>query len=272
MQKKQVEIVVAHYNEDLSWLLSAIAAECTTIYTKGPEVSPYAAGGAVNLPNIGREGHTYLHHIATHYHDLEEVTLFVQGRINDHVSESIEELVEQASELDATDILTCASRELKLFNAWNGTHCDLHSNAPVSKRQVVKAPCSPGEYFAHFFGHGHLPSSIGFNPAAVFGVPRELIHRHSLSFYQELLQIMFGGPMAHNDPETGHMMEAFWLAMWKPEEYICWTEADISPVERNEKDELAKGRWERGRHCIREEGGIKEVRADSPMSSYGATE
>ena len=85
-----LDIIIAHYNEDLSWIEEARAL-CETarffIYTKGIHSSTsalYPFAIVVPLPNVGRESHTYLHHIITHYDDLAEHVLFTQGNPFDH--------------------------------------------------------------------------------------------------------------------------------------------------------------------------------------------
>lgn len=73
VNKSEVEVVLAHYNEDLSWT-SAYHSICT-IYTKSDDQNP----GGIKLPNLGREGHTFLHHIVTRYDTLSNWTVFSQA-------------------------------------------------------------------------------------------------------------------------------------------------------------------------------------------------
>lgn len=77
-----MDVVVARYEEDLAWL-APIAADCV-VYNKGSAVVN-TFRSLVELPNVGREAHTYLHHIVTNYDSLADVTVFVQGCIADHV-------------------------------------------------------------------------------------------------------------------------------------------------------------------------------------------
>ena len=58
-----------------------------------------------------------------------------------------------------------------------------------------------------------------------------------------MLRELFLGDMADSNPDTGHFMERFWLAVLRPEEYICWDEMDMSGPIRNEQGQLSKGRW-----------------------------
>lgn len=98
-----LELVVARYEESLGWLRKVPAAFRITIYDKGASGGSAAIlpgfkrgeGGErvslVALPNVGREAHTYLHHIASRLRaeraglaGLAGVTVFCQGRPFDH--------------------------------------------------------------------------------------------------------------------------------------------------------------------------------------------
>merc|ERR1719463_1003814 len=73
---KAVEVVLAHYEEDLSWIKAYEGSGATfTVYSKSqnpPEI-------ATALPNVGRESQTYLHHIVNNYDDLADWTVFSQA-------------------------------------------------------------------------------------------------------------------------------------------------------------------------------------------------
>merc|ERR1719201_2795292 len=72
VSKRDVELVLAHFNENVSG--SDPYASIRTIYCKGSKVP-----GCLELENVGREGHTYLHHIITNYDKLADWTVFSQA-------------------------------------------------------------------------------------------------------------------------------------------------------------------------------------------------
>ncbi|CAK0885767.1 unnamed protein product [Prorocentrum cordatum] len=77
--KDQVEIVLAHYNEHVGW--SAMYDSLITPYCKGaPEDYPWRPRYCKELPNKGREAHTFLHHIVQNYHMLADWTVFSQAQ------------------------------------------------------------------------------------------------------------------------------------------------------------------------------------------------
>lgn len=77
--KKNIEIVIARYKADISW--SDMYKSIRTIYDKGwanENITKIKDESLIKLPNIGRESHTYLHHIVYNYDDLADVTVFTQ--------------------------------------------------------------------------------------------------------------------------------------------------------------------------------------------------
>lgn len=238
-----VGIAVAHYSEDLSWL-DGVKDLCT-VYSKGgaknAPSSPYTP-----LPNIGREGHTFLYHIVEHYNSLPDVTIFLQGHIEDHVTMTIDEIVDLSRKTKPGEVTTFSFRELELFDLWDGIPWEQYPSwKKWSSMERVNAAKTPAEYWRQFFNK-EIPESVGFQPGAIFAAHKKTIQQHPQELYREILNELFLGDMAHVNPETGHHMERFWLAMWDPSEYICWDSAkDLAKEKRNAKGQLAKGHWHR---------------------------
>lgn len=91
-----VEVVLSHYDEDTAWI-SQFPHVNFTIYSKSPK--PFSLAKE-QLPNLGRESDTYLHHIIKHYNDsLADWTVFSQatapalghtfGRTSGHLVEGV---------------------------------------------------------------------------------------------------------------------------------------------------------------------------------------
>ena len=82
-----MHLVVAHYKEDLAWLDALLATGHTAdIYEKGEGTR------GPQLPNVGRESGTWLHHIVTHYDNFPDYTCFMQGGGIDHAPKLLEDL------------------------------------------------------------------------------------------------------------------------------------------------------------------------------------
>merc|ERR1719382_1232101 len=72
-----VDVVVAHYNEDLTWLDQYRSPDVRfRVYSKGGAAQQ---GVSELLPNVGRESQSYLHHIIKNYDRLAPWTVFTQG-------------------------------------------------------------------------------------------------------------------------------------------------------------------------------------------------
>ena len=75
-------LIIARYNEDLSWL-EEFKDFKIIVYNKGDKLSDNLFYEVINLENKGRESHTWLHHIVKNYYNLNEITVFLQGKIDD---------------------------------------------------------------------------------------------------------------------------------------------------------------------------------------------
>ena len=109
-----VEIVVSRYRDDLDWLpaLAQLLRANVTVYCKArvappalPGRPPLTLGWALRqesgapppstpcaqaLPNVGNEGHSYLHHLVERYDSLAAVTLFLPDTLwNDNTLQKV---------------------------------------------------------------------------------------------------------------------------------------------------------------------------------------
>jgi len=81
-------IVIARYNEDISWITQIPEDFEIFLYNKGTPITDEAvlakAHHVIQRPNFGRESETYLHHMLNHRRDDDEFTVFAQGGPFDH--------------------------------------------------------------------------------------------------------------------------------------------------------------------------------------------
>lgn len=76
VSKESLEVVLARYDEDIQW--SEPYKHVRTVYCKDNSSAIEACQDV--LPNVGREGHTYLHHIVQNYDNLSAWTVFSQAQ------------------------------------------------------------------------------------------------------------------------------------------------------------------------------------------------
>ena len=79
--KNKINLIVARYNENVEWTLAY--NDIVTLYNKGGD-DINGLNTVIKLPNVGREGHTYLYHIIQNYDSLNERIIFSQGSPFDH--------------------------------------------------------------------------------------------------------------------------------------------------------------------------------------------
>jgi hypothetical protein len=189
-----IELVVARYLEDLAWLRRVPRAIRVTVYDK----SGAAAPGAVPLPNIGREAHTYLHHITSRYDALADLTIFAQGKPFDHAPdlhkrmraiaegrETIDDFRWFGFLIDADD--TTGSR---LFQRWS--------------KNPEGHPLDMAGFWRAVFGDAPMPDRFVFFGGAQFAVRREVARSRPRSFYERAREV------AAAFPDAAHCFERTW--------------------------------------------------------------
>ena len=80
INSKRIKVIVARYNEDISWLNKI--KDFVILYNKGKD--DLKDWNAIKLKNVGRETDTYLNYIIENYNNLPEICIFTQGNIKDH--------------------------------------------------------------------------------------------------------------------------------------------------------------------------------------------
>lgn len=206
-----VDVVIARYNEDISWTQKLHYN--VFIYNKGSELP-----NSIKLPNVGRESHTYIEHVLRHYDTMDPngITVFSQGSISDtlmyykiygkpeHVH--IIELSEEAREKDFS--------ESKAY--W---HDLIYAHQPLENFRISEWPAGVqltpnknnetfGQWFRRCLEMDHLPDKSQFKwvVGANFAVKNKKILSRSKEFYLNLLQEINDS----NAPESGHFFERSW--------------------------------------------------------------
>ncbi|MVM40564.1 DUF3431 domain-containing protein [Spirosoma sp. HMF3257] len=192
-----IELVVAHYTENLNWLRNIPAGVKKTVYSKSPDhVSEHSV---IPLPNIGREAHTYLHHIVNRYDSLAEWTIFCQGKPFDHAYDFKKTLRDVVAEPDT--ISPAGFR-------WLGHLIDTDDNQghrlfrPWSKNEDGRGLDLCGFHRALFDNDG--PPAYTFVLGAQFAIHRNLLRQKSVSFYERALAVSV------SFPDAAHCFERSW--------------------------------------------------------------
>lgn len=166
-----MELVVAHYRENLNWL--SFVDQPITIYSKDQPTE-----NSIVLPNIGRESHTYIYHIVNNYNKLQEWTAFTQGYPFDHAPDLLHRLHLNPSGR--------AFMDQNLFFPLSGPY-------PHSTTKKYDDPFnvwrnnSVNETWKWLYPNTPCPEIVTSIFGAIFVVHKKAIQSRSLEFYQELL-------------------------------------------------------------------------------------
>jgi uncharacterized protein YxeA len=225
---KNYEIVVSRYNEDVNWLKEYPFNHFKiTCYNKGPNapskdcITPNC--NIKNLPNVGRESHTYLHHIIENYNNLAPVTIFIPGSC---VSASYKYDIF----LNIIDLVHKSNNSVFYGSSFNNVQMDNYNftidayynpngnkeNQNINSEQLLKlSPVRPyGKWYERCFGDVVVKVVCYFG---IFAVSREHIQQHVKQRYINLMDYIND----HSNPEVGHYMERSWGAVFYPYPESC---------------------------------------------------
>ena len=214
-----IEIVVSRYNENLAWTLEPPFNEFKyTVYNKGPNKNFIKKNVTkiINLPNVGRCDHTYLHHVVKNYdNNLALITVFLPGSV--HMSNKItlaKNLLKFISETKSAIFIACHSKNIRNeFATFTLSEyaCGCSENIAINP----STPCFPAlirpysSWFDHHFGNILVKS---YNVNGIFSVDRRDILQNNKDWYIKFLY----GLSRHHNPEAGHFTERSWAAIFYP--------------------------------------------------------
>ncbi|KAK1469675.1 hypothetical protein CMEL01_01442 [Colletotrichum melonis] len=218
----QLGIVCARFKESLDpW---APVAASTYLYSKGgvPQMNDTVQHSSfrsyVALPNIGREGHTHLHHIVNNYDTLDEIMIFTQADPFDLIAPAVnttEQMVQKAMTVPADDVTPFNDALFHDVADWGKV--DWNSSAQklwITANQIKSlqfAPYTPAQFWTMVVGGEH-PPAIRAMHGGTFAVRRETIRKLPKEAYQKALN-EFETANSTN-PEVGFFMERMWAPMF----------------------------------------------------------
>ncbi len=188
----KLHLVVSRYKEDVSWVdeLNRENKDLkVTIYNKFE--------GENLLPNLGREAHTYIHHIIENYQNVDDHYMFLQGNPFDHENPKgiIRDIVKNYNNYCQYDYYPLNVELLKDLNG-----------LPASRRQGFPV----GFLYEKIFGEGSSPQVFESPQGAQFLIKGNLFHRLSLFQWNLLKQLV-----SHSsNPIEAHCIEKMWKCLF----------------------------------------------------------
>lgn len=244
-----IHIVIARYRESIDWINKIPKNYKIFIYNKNNE--PLTILNCennitiINLPNIGREGDTYLHHIITHYDNLPDRIIFTQGDPFPHSPRFLEllEHVDQYKQFQPLTDRWLLNRDLPPSCVLNDNNNRKHfiNNISVIPHQISLHNMQPICYFDDgsiniynsalrylnvkpgtniiseflsrnnckcLYESGNYPSVEYYCIAACFGISKELLLKQSKEAYSKL-KIELAKYIV-----VGYILERAWIVLW----------------------------------------------------------
>lgn len=225
----RVDVVVAHYKEDLSWLGPYLGKiNRLYLYCKSPQDClkgvPNDLRGAelivTHLPNEGRETHTYLHHILTYYDQLSDRTVFTLASLNGNWMRKLSFLfaLSESSQPKRYCYKPAVFEKLRAFQFHSATAVatslgDGYDNK-VTGKPISLSPHRPlHTWMQHYLGEDVFKHRCRFGDAqhgAIFSVTRPEVHQYDKHFYQRIMLANTGA----DSMEAGYFMERLWRFMF----------------------------------------------------------
>ena len=155
-------------------------------------LNTYSPPKIIEMPNIGREGHTYTNHIIENYNNLDDYTIFLQGYPYDHTPK-LNEILNKIFQ-DEIDFLykNLSSKVWRCQLNRDQFRSDLKIKKIYSEMYNIDNP----KNFCFKFGAG-----------AQFCVSKKLILKNNLSFYKKILNYL----NKKCNPIEGHIIERLWF-------------------------------------------------------------
>jgi len=215
------DIVIARYKESITYLNNPIFRNFRTIYlyNKGPEFPPdwLLANNiqVISLPNVGCEGHTYLHHILNNTETLADMMLFLPGSCFDSPLKKMATISLLQSfyfkDFSATGLyyehpIYEHLYDFSLASYQHSHHNNQHSNA-------ILAPCSERPYGAWYQKNFPDRQSDFASYLGIVCASKARIEANDRYFYEQLIGYL------ENDrnPEAGHYLERSWGVIFAPQ-------------------------------------------------------
>ena len=184
-----IKLVIARYNEKIDWIKSPNHV----IYNKGNQLND-PTKIVIEMPNVGREGHTYLTHIVKNYNNLNDYTVFLQGDPFPHSGNLSLNLSKIHDSISKGEKIT-----FKFLSEWL-PECEFSG----CKHHWEPLPLK--ESYKRIFGSEPPTEKFTFGAGAQFIVSKETIHKRPLAFYKNIISFLDYSV----NPMEGYIIERFW--------------------------------------------------------------
>ena len=202
-------LIISRFNEDISWL-SSYKDFKILIYNKGDKIKDIDFAKILKLPNVGRESHTWLYHIVNNYDNLDDINIFLQGRIDDLDCMAYKNPNKYLKVIDNYGFAASRYGILSPFH-WK-FHVGIEKNEKYKKSwekfEISRSKIGFRSFAKSLFPN--IPLIVATSYGGCFALKKELIQSYDINFYHLLLEKL----SKHKNPIEGHFMERLWCYMF----------------------------------------------------------
>ena len=198
-------LIISRYDENLKWL-EKVKDFKIVVYNKGKFLTNNPNYTIKNLDNVGRESHTWLYHIVNNYHKLNDINIFLQGKINDLNCMAYDDPNKYLKKIDKYGFAVSRYGLLGPFHwSWNvGVDKDNRYKVKWLNNEISRSEIGFRNFAKRFCPN--IPLFTATSYSGCFAVKKELILKQNIDFYKELLEILGN----NKNPIEGHYMERLW--------------------------------------------------------------
>ena len=248
MIKKNFDLVIARYNEKLSWILDNEFMDYNIIvYNKGinDNFEKKNVKKIIKLNNVGMCDHTYLFHIITNYDNLSDITFFFPGSLNmEHKYDRALDIIYIVNKFNkgafvASHHKNGIANDLYDFEILNHDLADENNKKINDNNKLIPANIRPfGKWFLEKF-----KSDINYvSYLGIFAMSKKDIIKYPVEYYKKLMTEL----EVNSNLEVAHYFERSWIKIFSPlydtiiaVNYDNDDEYDDNEYEKND-DELFK--------------------------------
>jgi hypothetical protein len=199
MKEKKYEIVIARYNEQLSWLKYLPKVEdrkySLCLSNSGEFMGTPLADKEVEIPNQGREAGHYFRYLIDNYENLPPVMVFIQAEPWWHMAIDVKPLLEIFYGTPTFKDPLCYI---------GGNYGGL--GLPVGKRSIIEDVMKLG------WKEDPIPRSTPLVIGAQFYVRKDVVLKRPKSHYENIFKAV-----EWSDISFGHVMEPHWGSVFDHE-------------------------------------------------------
>ena len=222
-QSGSIDIVVARYEEDISWIndIPIDSYSRIYIYNKGSHAQfSIPKSKTFTLPNYGREAHTYLHHVIENYDRLADVTIFLPGSAwyKESKKYRVMKVVNRVGK--TRDSVIIGHRDEQTLHDVHGfTIGSYEVTNEENRKKNPETALTPaldrplGKWFEKRFP-GESISYVSYT--GIFAASKRDILKRPRSFYERLLN-----EHLHTNAEVVHYSERLWKNIFSIEDHKC---------------------------------------------------